>query len=198
MSACRSHASHAGANGSVLTLIEKFCSIRCMRCVFSTDWLAILLLGTLFLPGVLGCARDRMASFGDRQTIPPPPTNSYLSQPSTPANPGTPSNPPPFIPSNAPLPSRTTDPGASTNTGGAVTFQAAQAAPPVAVLASSAIADRELPAQPTGQTAFQNLEARSHSRTRITDDGRSVTVTTDPHVPVASSSQIITHVSADE
>ncbi len=190
-----------------------------MKHDFSTAFPTTLLLGALLVPGFLsGCANGRPMSFGDRQTIAPPATNSYLSQPGVPtnpggpANPGAPTNPPPFIPSNAPMPSGsiggTGVSGGSSNPNGAVTFQTAGVAPPVAALASTApvspglgwstVADQELTARPTGQTAFQNLEARSHSITRTTDEGRTITVAADPNAPTVSSSQIITQISANE
>ena len=151
-----------------------------------------LLLPFFLMVVTLGCANSCLPILGDRQTIPPPATNSYLNQ------------------SNGTIPvqdvlttglqENTT--GSANNSTGAVTFQTATVAPPVTSLATiptaSTAIERELSAQPTSQTAFQNLEARSHSKTRTTEEGRTVTMPADPNAPSISASQIITHVTAEK
>lgn len=142
-----------------------------------------------------GCANSCL-SLGDRQTIAPPATNSYLGQ--------EPASIPPSAPQSGGTAGGASIFGGSLNPSGAVTFQTAEAAPPVASLVAAPPAgdwisvDHELAAGSTGQTAFQNLEARSQSITQVGADGRTVTTAVDPNAPRVSSSQIITQVSAED
>lgn len=160
----------------------------------------------------------------DRQTVPPPGTYSYggtyLGQqpgasgyaPQAPATvyPSGTQQPSP-IPANAPLPSGSGVGGYGSigNGGGATLFQTSAQisttrpvplpvlAEPHGLVASSA--DRqpsstEIPSAYTMETAFQNLESRQRTVTRVGEDGKIRTTYADPAALVVSSAQMVTKV----